>query len=458
MVDNVNSIARTTGSNPMPPWKEAVGYTYVKDKFEAAGLTQQPSDFIHPPRILECPIQMEAEFVESNDIMSDLPDRKSIVLKMEVKILRTHVEESLRLNGHPNRIDTNKLRPLFMVFQEFHGMTRRISGKSRLAEVNEENYRLSTRSEVTKQLGDDDHLLSMVREDAVAPEGTAVELTHEQKESLRHLDMPTDPSHQGVPASNPSHNAIPPSLASRFDPVYLSLYNKYNVGKLATHQIPIETYRQDPAKYTITYGRAKGPEVYKTVDLRCSVDGGEITVRVYLPGPVEEKERGAYINFHGGGWVFGGLANAEETLKRMVMEVGCVAFDVDYRLAPEFRYPAAVEDCWSAFQWILKTQITPFNIDTTRLAVGGDSAGGHLAAVISILARDSNLPLSFQLLTVPVADLLASFNEDGSLNENTPYFSYKEMKDTQPLSVERMQYFHEKFLGLPRRKEYENVG
>ena len=188
MVDNVNSIARTTGSNPMPPWKEAVGYTYVKDKFEAAGLTQQPSDFIHPPRILECPIQMEAEFVESNDIMSDLPDRKSIVLKMEVKILRTHVEESLRLNGHPNRIDTNKLRPLFMVFQEFHGMTRRISGKSRLAEVNEENYRLSTRSEVTKQLGDDDHLLSMVREDAVAPEGTAVELTHEQKESLRHLE------------------------------------------------------------------------------------------------------------------------------------------------------------------------------------------------------------------------------------------------------------------------------
>ena len=123
---------------------------------------------------------MEAEVVVADQLMGDLPDRKQAVLKLEVKILRTHVEEDLRLPGYANRIDTNKLRPLLMVFQEFHGMTRRVGGKSKLAEITEENYRVLTKSDVVKQLGDDDHLIGEMEGNVVAPEATAMEVKSEQ--------------------------------------------------------------------------------------------------------------------------------------------------------------------------------------------------------------------------------------------------------------------------------------
>ena len=176
MVGNVNAIARMTGTSPLPPWKEAVGYTYVQDKFAAAKLTPQKADLVTPVRIKECPVQMEAELVVADPLMADLPDRGSLILKLEVRIIRTHVEEGLRLPGYPNRIDTNKLRPLFMVFQEYHGMTRRLLEISRLAEVTEENYRVLTTSDVVKQPGDDDDLIAEASYNAVAGEGTVADL------------------------------------------------------------------------------------------------------------------------------------------------------------------------------------------------------------------------------------------------------------------------------------------
>lgn len=119
--------------------------------------------------------------------------------------------------------------------------------------------------------------------------------------------------------------------------------------------MPIEEYRKNPAKYTISYGRAAGPDVYRITEQKCPVDGGEITVRIFEPEPRPKtaengdrgKKRAAYINFHGGGWVFGDLSKDRDFCKRIVhaLDGDLVAFDVDYRLAPEHRYPIPVDDC-----------------------------------------------------------------------------------------------------------------
>jgi flavin reductase (DIM6/NTAB) family NADH-FMN oxidoreductase RutF len=158
MTANLNLLARTTGSDPVPDWKKSVGYTYVKDKFEHAKLTPQKSDLVGAPRIRECPVQMEAELVDWQEMMKDLPDRKGAVLALEVKILRVHVEDNLRLEGHENRIDADNLRPMFMVFQEYYGMGRMKLELSNLAKIDESNYRGLTRSDVVDQGADTDRV------------------------------------------------------------------------------------------------------------------------------------------------------------------------------------------------------------------------------------------------------------------------------------------------------------
>lgn len=157
----------------------------------------------------------------------------------------------------------------------------------------------------------------------------------------------------------PLHNSIPPELIPRFDPVYVEYYNKYNAGRLHTHEVPIEEFRKNPARYTISYGRAYGPDIFRITEQKCPVEGGVITVRIFEPALKmdsrgQTKKRAAYVNFHGGGWVFGGLSVDHDFCKRIVHELDgeLVAFDVDYRLAPEHRYPVPVNDCWAAFNWV----------------------------------------------------------------------------------------------------------
>jgi acetyl esterase/lipase len=159
--------------------------------------------------------------------------------------------------------------------------------------------------------------------------------------------------------TQPLHNSIPPELLPRFDPAYVEYYNRYSAGRLHTHEVPIEKFRKNPGRYTISYGRARGPDIFRITEQKCSVEGGNITIRIFEPEPKldeqgDPKQRAAYVNFHGGGWVFGGLAYDNELCKRVVhgLEGDLVAFDVDYRLAPEHRYPVPVEDCWSAFNWV----------------------------------------------------------------------------------------------------------
>lgn len=151
----INSIAKTTGSPVVSPLKKVLGYEFCKDKFARSGLTQQPSDLVRPPRVTECPVQMEAELMNSMGLMHDLPDRRGALLALEVKILRTHVRNDLRLPGHANRIDPDRWRPMIMSFQELYGLAPK-STQSKLATIDEEKYRVITRSDVVKQGGDMD--------------------------------------------------------------------------------------------------------------------------------------------------------------------------------------------------------------------------------------------------------------------------------------------------------------
>jgi hypothetical protein len=158
-----------------------------------------------------------------------------------------------------------------------------------------------------------------------------------------------------VVVSIPPLNSIPDELISRFETSYVEYYNKYSVGRLATHQIPIEEYRRDPAKYTIRYGRQIIDEGnLKITEQKCPVNGAEITVRIFEPDAkiFGEGPRPVYINYHGGGWVFGGLITDYDFCKRLSHELGVVCFDVDYRLAPENKFPIPVDDCWTAFNWV----------------------------------------------------------------------------------------------------------
>lgn len=157
----------------------------------------------------------------------------------------------------------------------------------------------------------------------------------------------------------PLHNSIPSELLPRFDPVYVEHYNKYNAGRLHTHEVPIEEFRKNPAKYAIVYGRAQGPDIFRITEQKCPVEGGEITIRIFEPAPKldehgKAKKRAAYVNFHGGGWVFGDLSVDHDFCKTLVdgLDGQLVAFDVDYRLAPEHKYPIPVDDCWAAFNWV----------------------------------------------------------------------------------------------------------
>lgn len=255
--------------------------------------------------------------------------------------------------------------------------------------------------------------------------------------------------------TQPLHNSIPPELVPRFDPVYVAYYNAFSAGRLHTHEVPIEEFRKNPARYTIAYGRSAGPDIFRITEQKCPVNGGEITIRIFEPAPRPDqgqKKRIAYINFHGGGWVFGGLAYDHSFCKRLVHELdgGLVAFDVDYRLAPEHKFPIPVEDCWTAFNWV-RSKATEFHLDLDRFVVGGVSAGGHISAVISHLCRNANIPLRLQLLTVPATDLHSTFTPHGEFDrENCPYESYREMEFTPALPTARMAYFHRAFLGVPR--------
>lgn len=139
-VSAVDRLARLTGSNPVPGSKVARGYRFQAKKFEAAGLTPVQSQTVSAPRALECPVQMEAVVAAKHRLGEDSP-WKGAFCAFEMRIQRVHVLPDILTDGHPNRIDPDKWRPLIMSFQKFFGLTSGQVHTSRLADISEELYR-----------------------------------------------------------------------------------------------------------------------------------------------------------------------------------------------------------------------------------------------------------------------------------------------------------------------------
>ena len=155
---------------------------------------------------------------------------------------------------------------------------------------------------------------------------------------------------------------------------------------------------------------------------------GSIPLRIYTPegnGPFPIT-----MMFHGGGWVIGDLDTADSQSRELCQGSGSIVVSVDYRLAPEHRFPAAADDCYAATCWA-KENAASLGGDPGRFAVAGDSAGGNLAAVVSLMARDRDGPaIDFQLLVYPVTDG-ASFDTD----------SYRDNAEGYLLTTEAMHWF-----------------
>jgi acetyl esterase/lipase len=136
-------------------------------------------------------------------------------------------------------------------------------------------------------------------------------------------------------------------------------------------------------------------------------DAPPVRVLIYLPTQLATRTQGslpALVWIHGGGYVLGSADADEAQVKTIVDQVGCLVVSVDYRLAPEAPFPAAVEDSYAALAW-LHRHVGELGVDAARIAVGGASAGGGLAAALALLARDrAEFPIAFQLLLVPMLD------------------------------------------------------
>lgn len=137
-------------------------------------------------------------------------------------------------------------------------------------------------------------------------------------------------------------------------------------------------------------------------DLTMPGPGGTIPLRLYRS--VAGKTLPALVFFHGGGWVVGSIDTHDTVCRHLAVAAECGVVSVDYRMGPEHKFPAAVEDCVAATEWVADNAAT-LGVDPARIAVGGDSAGGNLAAVVSLVARDRGRPrLSYQLLIYPATD------------------------------------------------------
>jgi acetyl esterase len=149
------------------------------------------------------------------------------------------------------------------------------------------------------------------------------------------------------------------------------------------------------------------PRAPDLAETRLLIFNNAIAVRAYRP--VLDETLPALLFFHGGGWTIGDLDTHDVVCRQLALGARCAVFSVDYRLAPEHPFPAAVEDCFSATRYVF-SNAEKLNIDPKRIAVGGDSAGGNLAAVVALMARDHGGPaLAYQLLIYPATDQRCEF-------------------------------------------------
>ncbi len=160
------------------------------------------------------------------------------------------------------------------------------------------------------------------------------------------------------------------------------------------------------------------PDVSKALNLAAPGPHGPIPLRYYRPLGADKKQALPVLLFyHGGGWVVGDLDTHDVVCRTLANTAGCAVVSVDYRMGPEHKFPAAVDDAFAALLWVVE-EAKELHIDASRVAVGGDSAGGNLAAVVALLARDAGGPaLKRQALIYPATNMVMDTQSHRSFAE-----------------------------------------
>ena len=184
----------------------------------------------------------------------------------------------------------------------------------------------------------------------------------------------------------------------------------------------------------------EAPPVAEIAELAADGPHGPIALRLYRP--VRRRDAPAplpvLVYYHGGGWTIGDLDTHDVLCRQLANASRCAVVSVDYRMGPEHRFPAAVDDCLAATHWV-RRQADALGLDAARLAVGGDSAGANLAAVVAITARDAgDLPIAYQLLIYPATDM-----RRGHASHATNGRGYL-------LETETISYYHDHYIDDPR--------
>lgn len=252
------------------------------------------------------------------------------------------------------------------------------------------------------------------------------------------------------PAAKPSTQQVQSAMAttiSRADPqMKVVLDELQSLGGKSIESLSAEDAREQPTpadavKAVLTkQGKSTAPEPVGNIDNRTIPGpGGPIPIRIYTPngnGPFP-----VVVYYHGGGWVIATMDTYDSSARALANAAGAVVVSVEYRKAPEFKFPAAHEDAYAAYHWALK-HANDIHGDPSKVAVAGESAGGNLAAAVALIAREEGdqLPVH-QVLIYPVT----------GHDFNTP--SYQENAKAKPLNKAMMAWFFEKYLKNPGEAE-----
>ncbi len=205
---------------------------------------------------------------------------------------------------------------------------------------------------------------------------------------------------------------------------------------------PFEALSPDEARRAYAASRAalqSAPaEVAEDRSLAAPGRDGDIPLRLYRGrGTTADGALPCIFYMHGGGWIMGNLDSHDGVCRRLANAAGCRVVSVDYRLAPEHRFPAALDDCAAALRWVAGSA-ADLKVDPARIALAGDSAGGNLAAVLALMGRDGTVPpAAFQALLYPVVDL-------GMTGE-----SYQRIAEGMPITAASMRYFIDHYAPEP---------
>ncbi|KAK3385225.1 alpha/beta hydrolase fold-domain-containing protein [Podospora didyma] len=237
------------------------------------------------------------------------------------------------------------------------------------------------------------------------------------------------------------------SVIDRIDPVYAAFYNEHVADKQQVHLQPIEASRSSGI---LIPGASPLYPVGSTVDYtfaRQASEGPDVRVRCFTPS-CKRPEDGwpVCVYFHGGGWVLGNIDTENVIATNLCQRGRVVVVSVDYRLAPENPFPAAVHDAWEGVLWVRGAGKDILHLDITKMATAGSSAGGNLAAVMCQRCADLGEQwFRLQLLSVPVMDNTATV-------ESEKYDSWEENEFAPALPAAKMMWYRHHY--LPNREDW----